>query len=210
MITTSHAPIRFNIYGEIPAQAVVFADRAFSGGRKFEIDFTIDLLNGQNTPIINKAVWGKTIEYAPVIEIITGLGGKPNWHGTLTVHSKPIREAELKRTHKNLNCTFENETEGIKSYSIIANGGNPLVAGAPNIDLHLFLGIRQHNGTIEYRFSGAHDGFPSYAIRVGKHNNRRLKYIYQHDCIDAGESPIALFPPMDKDVKMGWTQLDHS
>ena len=70
--------------------------------------------------------------------------------------------------------------------------GNPLI-NSPNIDYDFtieidYLGLKNPS----YRITGDHDGFPAYEVYIGN----QMIHHYHH----GNETPLALFPPMDRSV----------
>lgn len=89
-------------------------------------------------------------------------------------------------------------THGVLLYK---DGANPLVSGAPNINVEIIIGLKLNGSTIQYMIKGKFDGFPSYEIKLNGTN------VWSHDPILSGDDPNSLFPPMDNDVDISWKNL---
>lgn len=73
------------------------------------------------------------------------------------------------------------------------SAANPLVFSAPAIDWNIIIDIdATDRGRPKYTVTGSHDGFPAYELYLFDQR------IYAYDPVAAGETPLALFPPMDK------------
>jgi Protein of unknown function (DUF3238) len=71
---------------------------------------------------------------------------------------------------------------------------NPVgLPGTPAIDFAINATCTGGNCTP----SGSHDGFPAYRLEVTNEQGA-TNTIYEYDPYKAGDSPIALFPPMER------------
>jgi hypothetical protein len=77
----------------------------------------------------------------------------------------------------------------------------PLDALAPAIDcnLDILLSATGLPTGFAYSISGTHDGFPAYELYA------QQRRIYSHDPVQAGKSPLDLFPPEDVLVQVPTT-----
>jgi hypothetical protein len=77
---------------------------------------------------------------------------------------------------------------------LVVDATNPLMPGAPaiNADVLVTIDPRARTATI----SGRHDGFPAYEVYVGSSTGTHRLYTY--DPRTTGDTPRALFPPMEK------------
>lgn len=71
---------------------------------------------------------------------------------------------------------------------------NPLVTGAPAIDLNITFQINPT--TREVSIIGDHDGFPAYEAYVTADGGAGT-LVYSHDPRTTGDTPNSLFPPME-------------
>ena len=81
-----------------------------------------------------------------------------------------------------------------------ASASNPLVTGAPAIDLEAQFHLNLVTRTCIFEMD--HDGFPGYEAYISADGEPAIT-IYTYDPRDHGETIIDLFPPMD------WTTLQR-
>jgi hypothetical protein len=83
--------------------------------------------------------------------------------------------------------------------------GNPLRPDGPGINADLTVTLQQtRGGPVQYRITGAHDGFPGYLLFLNDDE------IYRFDPRAEGQTPLSLFPPMEWDVAVPWTPFVDS
>jgi hypothetical protein len=188
----------------IPSAAVHYTvlgyGGTFNGGIKCSPNPTIDLdKSGASSLTLPTPSWGITYAYNEPDS--TPVPGKPDWFRALKTGAVAIESKQLVRTEDNLNAVFTSMSGASHAVKFMVIGANPLLSLAPAIDAEVTVGLRKNGTIIEYCVSGAHDGFPNYALEVGG------KVVYSWDCVAKGESPNALKPPMDQTATVGWTSL---
>lgn len=192
--------VKISLIVKIPSQVVYIAYGAlgvFNGGVKCTPDVTIDLDKaGTASMVFATPSWGKTHRYDAADT--TPVAGKPDWYRNLRAGAAEQESGTLTRTEQNLNALFTS-LDRAHAVKFVVEGANPLVGAAPAISAEIIVGVRKKaGGVFECCIQGEHDGFPDYTVLVND------KAAYSYGCVNAGESPTALFPPMDKAVNTGW------
>lgn len=179
----------------IPAPAVAYAGRIFGGGDKVMVQGAIDLeVTGPGALRVSRLSFGTTREYADTA--VEAASGRPAWYRTLRAGAKPLAEATQSVSDQTLSVVWAVPAGGTHGCSILVEGRNPLVTGAPAIDAVFILGFRLRNGRLERRLDCKHDGFPSYELHI----NGRL--VRDYDGLT--DTPLGLFPPMERTYATGW------
>jgi hypothetical protein len=130
----------------------------------------------------------KTIDFKHVgttheVECTTGKVIKSGTAPTSQLTNGPVQS----RTSADINILF------------LAAASNPLVKLAPAIDFEAVF--RVNPMTRKCTFEIEHDGFPAYEAYITFNGGSGVT-VYNYDPIPAGETPKALFPPMDKSGKV--------
>ena len=80
------------------------------------------------------------------------------------------------------------------------DASNKLVP-APSINYDVNITITpQENGSVDYKINGASNGFPSYEFYITNEATGNTTMIYGSDPNKTGDTPMSLFPPMEKNV----------
>jgi hypothetical protein len=178
---------------------VGFGD-AFSGGMKCNPKPTIDLdKSGAASMTVEALAWSITKSYADTDA--SSMPGKPTWYCSLRSGATPKASKALERKPDNLEVKFAQKSGATHAVQFIVAGANPLLTVAPTIDAVITVGLRKAGGGIEYAVKGDHDGFPNYTLTIDG------RTVYAWDCVEKGESPLALAAPMDQAVDIGWQKL---
>ena len=76
---------------------------------------------------------------------------------------------------------------------------NKLVAGAPAINYQFDITIKPSadKKTFDYQIKGAADGFPAYELWITDETNNKSYLLFNRTPTETGETPRALFPPME-------------
>ena len=86
------------------------------------------------------------------------------------------------------------------------DASNKLVFGAPSIDYKVSITITQNeDGTFSYSIGGQRDGFPAYEFFITNESTGESVLIYGSNPNDTGNTPRALFPPMEEDISSSGT-----
>ncbi|HKK29186.1 MAG TPA: hypothetical protein VKA18_02180, partial [Alphaproteobacteria bacterium] len=188
-----------------------------AGSSRAELHGVIDLDPNRDTPLLELAtpLWGETTKYAQ--DSFVDLDALPSWYNlggaplTLAVPSwfkgkkagvSPIDSATLARTEKNLRMEVTRIDAEFVRVNLVVAGANPLIPGSPDIDAEIDVFLWRRPGLPALLFvKGRHDGFPAYELYV---NRQRIA---EYDPVVAGDTPFALFPPMDRDIDTGWREI---
>lgn len=197
-------PVAIELEIRIPSNAVYYPiagfGGAFNGGIKCKPKSTIDLdISGAASLQVPVPSWGMTHSYDENETLI--VPGKPDWFRDLKANATPNESEQLERTPANLNAKFTSMDGATHAVLFEAVGANPLLLIAPAIDATIKVGLRKSGGSIQYAISASHDGFPDYTVRIDGES------VYFHDCVAAGETPLALGPPEDIQATVPWTSL---
>jgi RHS repeat-associated protein len=81
------------------------------------------------------------------------------------------------------------------------DASNQLVPGAPPINYDVNITIsQQQDGSVNYNMTGSTDGFPAYEFYITNDATGQSTMIYGSDPQKTGDTPVSLFPPMEKNV----------
>lgn len=164
------------------APVVWQGDRYFNGGSKtFQ---SMRVVPGQGDATTVARTMDETISYTDA---------QPGSHAWCT--GEPTSEPVERRTQvvndDTLSQRVSSHGDGWTTLQFEINANNPL-ALSPENNADIFVSVSDDG---EYIVSGLHDGFPAYEIAVGG------KVVYRHNPLETGNSPAALFPPMDQGVE---------
>ena len=187
----------------IPSEAVYYKlvlGGAYNGGIKCSPNPTLNLDEAGAASLSVPALgWETSHSYAD--EDALAVPGKPDWYRSLRPGANPTGTATLQRTSENLNVEFAQMEGATHAVLFTVAGPNPLLVGAPAIDAVITVGLRKVAGGVQFAVKGDHDGFPNYTLQI----NGKTMYVW--DAVAQGGTPLALSPPMDQSVNIGWTDL---
>ncbi|MDN8616291.1 hypothetical protein [Variovorax ginsengisoli] len=188
----------------IPSAVVLYSllgyGGAFNGGTKCNPKPTVDLDKaGSVSMTVPALTWSTTKRYDEADAIV--VAGKPDWYRSLRSGAPERESQQLVRAPENLDVQFSQIADATHAVKFVVNGPNPLLSLAPGINAEIVVGLRKTATAIEYIVKGDHDGFPNYTLLLNG------KTVYAWNCVDNGETPLALRPPMDQSVDTGWKQL---
>ena len=130
-----------------------------------------------------------------------------NWRNTGETHRVDCETGNVLETGKAPESSMTNgEVTRSGEFILVqfkAASQNPLIT-APAIDLDVTFRINP--ATREVWLVGEHDGFPAYEAYIAADGGAGVP-IYSHDPRQTGDSPISLFPPMDKKVETSATNF---
>lgn len=194
----SSASFQLRIF--IPSPAVSYLGDAFSGGDKVVLDGKFDLSKpGPESLSISRRYLGPTDRYAP--EAVEAVAGRPSWFVRPRPGMQPVERGQAILSNRSLAAHWFTPAGATHGVRIVAEAANPLVAGSPAIDAAITLGLRRRDDDLEYSLEAEHDGFPSYSLTVGS------RTVLNYDCVVAQDSPLGLFPPMERHSKTAWRRL---
>lgn len=173
----------------------------FNGGEKVIFGASIDLDSmGPGALTIVERRFGRTLQYAD--SGVRPVSGKPDWWSEIVPNAPVIASAQLEMVDDRLNGTWR-ANEGTHGVRILVNAWNPLIPTtvSPSIDAEFILSLRRHQGQIQFKLAGEHDGFPNYQLRLGP------RVIYAYDCVAKSKTPWHLTPPMDETARVGWQSV---
>lgn len=209
--TFSEAEIKLRVF--IPSEIISFGPNAFDGdGRAFSYDagtsrasciVHVSLDPSRQTPLLDQidAQWGMTKKYAD--SDVEPVPGAPAWFYRRKPDAIPLETARLARTLENLHATVVRGDRETVVVSLHVAGANPLIPGSPDINAEIRVFLHQARADLPALISiqGTHDGFPAYELYVNKVR------VYSYDPVASDDSPMALFPPMDREVALQWMLL---
>jgi hypothetical protein len=193
-------PFQLRVF--IPSPGVSYLGDLFGGGDKAILEGAIDMDNsGAGALSLTARSLGATRRYSP--SAAKAVAEKPDWYVSLAPGAAAIETGQSPLTNASLSASWEVPAGATHGVKFVVDAANPLVTAAPAIDAVIRLGLRRTGSGVEYQLSGDHDGFPSYQIKLGAG-----ALVYNYDCVAAGDTPAALFPPMDRTVtSSGWKPL---
>jgi len=185
-------PFQLKVF--IPSPGVRYLGDVFGGGDKAIVEGTIDLgQSGPSSLSVRTRYLGPTKRYPPAAA--QPVAGKPDWYVALAGSATPTETGQSPLSDEALSARWQQPAGGTHGVRITVDAANPLVTGAPAIDASFHVGLRLSGSRVEYLLSAEHDGFPSYRLTLGAG-----ALVYDYDCVAAGDTPTALFPPMDRSV----------
>ncbi|MEG3147292.1 hypothetical protein U1839_21785 [Sphingomonas sp. RT2P30] len=186
------AIVPFQLRVAIPSSGVLYGGLLFGGGVKALIEGTIDLArSGAAAMSVTTRFLGATRQYAAPDAV--ALAGKPSWFVGIKPGAVPTKTGQAVVNDTSLGVAWTPPPGATHGLTLTVNAANPLVPAAPAIDAKFVLGLRMTGSVTHYILSAQHDGFPDYGFRLGAGAP-----VYGYDCVTAGDSPLALFPPMER------------
>ena len=89
------------------------------------------------------------------------------------------------------------------------DAGNKLVTGAPAINYEVSISITEtKGGTFDYSITGQSDGFPAYEFFITNEATGDSYLIHGSNPAATGDTPTALFPPMEKKIDASGNSKD--
>jgi RHS repeat-associated protein len=114
---------------------------------------------------------------------------------------KAIETSKSEKAGPNPTYTTGTMKDGSTTVNMKVDASNKLVDGAPSINYDVNITLtQQKNGSLDYNISGATDGFPAYEFFITNQATGNSTLIYGSNPNKTGDSPTALFPPMEKTV----------
>lgn len=143
---------------------------------------------GQDDPVVSPLINGSdpTIEYE--LEDTIKVPGKPDWYRVLRPGAQPVGEPVVAQ-HNDRNSSGRVYTYGKWDIEakFVAKISNKLRTFAPFLDYQISVRLRGFDdGTLSYKVSGSHDGFPAYEMYL----NGTAVHLY--DPVASGRTPDAL------------------
>jgi hypothetical protein len=194
----------------IPSPAVVVdfpTTQAFAGdGRSFASrqgtsrthqDIVVNVSGSNPIHALNRFS-SPTLEYKP--EDTLGVAGKPSWYRLLKPDARSINDTEAEHDETNSRGDVYRYGETLIEAKFSIHIKNKLALPdvnrvVPALDYLMsikLLGLP--DGTVAYKLSGNHDGFPAYEVYLNG------VPVYLYDPVAIGAGPFLLTPPMDKNV----------
>lgn len=193
--------VPFQLRIAIPSPGVSYLGDVFAGGDKAIVEGTIDM--GKTGPAalsVTNRFLGATKRYAA--SAASPVTGKPSWYVALSPSAPPTETGQAPVTPQSLSATWTTPAGATHGVRLVVAAANPLVTGSPDINAEVTLGLRAGGTGVEFTFTAQHDGFPDYRLKLGAN-----QVVYSYDCVAAGDSPIALFPPMERSGSAGWAAV---
>ena len=210
--------LKYRMFIPSPAITGPFSDdyggdgRGFSydqGSSRGEIVASVKLTRGMGIERLRvvRRHWGESTAYDS--DDTYAVSGKPDWWLGRRSGATPTERKTLRATDDNLNVEIGTSgrwavqavLENASVVSVKAEGAMPLSRVAPDIDADVAVFIRMHNGQIQVKAGGRHDGFPCHELYV---NGRS---IYRYDPVAAGNGPSSLAGWGDTEVNTRWVTV---
>lgn len=213
--------LKYRMFIPSPAITGPFSDdyggdgRGFSydqGSSRGEIVASIKLTPGMGIErlTVDQRHWSESKAYDS--DDTYAVSGKPDWWLGKRENARVTERKTLLADDDNFNVevgtsgrwAVQAVLENASVVSVKAEGAMPLSRIAPDIDADVAVFIRLHNGQIQVRAGGRHDGFPCHELYV---NGRA---IYRYDPVAAGSGPSALAGWGDTEVNTRWVTVARS
>lgn len=210
--------IKYRMFIPSPAITGPFSDdyggdgRGFSydqGSSRGEIVASVKLTRGMGIERLRvlRRHWSESKAYDG--DDTYAVSGKPDWWLGRRSGATPTERKTLRADDDNLNVemgtsgrwAIQAALENASVVSVKAEGAMPLSRVAPDIDADVAVFIRMHNGQIQVKAGGRHDGFPCHELYV---NGRS---IYRYDPVAAGNGPSSLAGWGDTEVNTRWVTV---
>lgn len=180
-----------------------------SGSSRGEITANVKLTPGMGIDrvrIANRS-WGESTAYDS--DDTFHVSGKPDWWLDKRSGARVTERDTLRVSDDNLNVftgtsgrrAIQAALENASVVTVHAAGAMPLQTLAPDIDADIAVFFRMHNGAIQIKAVGQHDGFPAHELYVNR------KSIYRYDPVAAGNGPTSLVGYGDIDVDTSWVTV---
>ena len=99
--------------------------------------------------------------------------------------------------------------KGSTTIGMEVDASNKLVTGAPAINYDVNVTITETgDGTFDFNISGQSDGFPAYEFFITNEATGNSYLIYGSNPAATGDTPTALFPPMEKNIEASGNSRD--
>jgi len=120
--------------------------------------------------------------------------------------TKTSNKAKAGPTPTYTSSTMKDKTTTI---GMEVNASNKLVIAAPAINYDVNITITEtEKGTFDYNISGQTDGFPAYEFFITNEATGDSYLIYGSNPAATGDTPTALFPPMEKKINVSGNSKD--
>ncbi|MEO6286359.1 MAG: DUF3238 domain-containing protein [Dyadobacter sp.] len=124
--------------------------------------------------------------------------------GSIGVDNKGLETEKSLATKAGPNPSYDKgllEKGNSTTIGMQVDASNKLVNGAPAINYDVNITIsQQSNGSLDYKINGASDGFPAYEFFITNEATGNSTLIYGSNPTKTGDTPMALFPPMEKKI----------
>ena len=91
--------------------------------------------------------------------------------------------------------------KGSTTINMQVDAANELVTGSPAINYDVSITLTpQENGSLNFSITGTSDGFPAYEFYIKDEATGKSTMIYGSNPQKTGDTPISLFPPMEKKI----------
>ncbi|REC71105.1 DUF3238 domain-containing protein [Epilithonimonas hispanica] len=132
---------------------------------------------------------------------VTTLSNKASGSTGFDKNGKAIEHSASEKAGPTPTYTSGTMKDGSTTIHMEVDASNKLVSGAPSINYDVNVTLtQQENGSFNYNIEGKTDGFPAYEFFITDEKTNNSYLIYGSSPTVTGDSPTALFPPMEKTV----------
>lgn len=132
---------------------------------------------------------------------VTGLSNTANYTVGLGSNGNEVARSEVGQAGPTPTYTPSTMAEGSTTINMEVDASNKLITGAPAINYDVGVTITQdEDGTFNFSIQGESDGFPAYEFFITNEANGKSYLIHGSNPASRGDSPNALFPPMDQNI----------
>ncbi|WP_051190339.1 DUF6443 domain-containing protein [Kaistella palustris] len=132
---------------------------------------------------------------------VTLLNNKASGSTGFDKNGKTVEHSEAGKAGPTPTYTPGTMKKGSTTIHMEVDASNKLVDGAPaiNYDVNVTL-TQQNNGSFNYNIEGKTDGFPAYEFFITDEKTNNSYLIHGSNPAQTGDTPVSLFPPMEKKV----------
>lgn len=132
---------------------------------------------------------------------VTTLSNKASGSTGFDKNGKAIEHSASEKAGPTPTYTPGTMKDGSTTIHMEIDASNKLVSGAPAINYDVNVTVtQQENGSFNYNIEGKTDGFPAYEFFITDEKTNNSYLIYGSNPGQTGDTPTALFPPMEKKV----------
>ena len=180
----------------IPDESVKSPVRAFSNVKSFKGD-------NRNSYQVNSTDY-RTEQKVRVDfdnNKVTGVSNTASYTVGLDSNGNEVARSEVGKAGPTPTYTPDTMSEGSTTVNMEVDASNKLVTGAPAINYDVGITITQNeDGTFNFSIQGESDGFPAYEFFITNEANGESFLIHGSNPASRGDTPNALFPPMDQNI----------